>query len=335
MAKEKVIEVANLVKRFGKKYALKGISFTVYRGEVFGLLGPNGSGKTTTLRAIAGALKPTKGKVVVLGVNSFEDPVTVKKVIGVVPELPSLFPELTVYDNLSFIAKLYDLPRTTIRERIKEVLELLDIASIADVRYGSLSKGLKRRVDIAAALIHDPQILLLDEPTSGLDVISASSLRQIIRDLSRLGKSIILSSHYIEEVMMLSNRVMILLKGSKIIEGTPDDLRRILGLGKKVRVYYKGVVEEEVFRKLASILEEKGIGRQLSYEPGVFEFMTSNVVESLEVVRSYLDKYNVSIVDLEVVPPSWEDVFRKHVEGFNKSTYESGRSTFCSCGCGG
>jgi ABC-2 type transport system ATP-binding protein len=320
-AEEYIVVVDGLVKRYGERYALRGLSFKVRRGEVYGLLGPNGAGKTTTIRAIAGALRPTRGLVRVGGFDPVREPLKVKAIVGVVPELPSLFPELTVRDNLGFIAKIYRLGGPEARRRIREVEDLLNLGSVEAVRYGALSKGWKRRVDIAAALIHDPDLLLLDEPTSGLDVIAAARLRETIARLARLGKTIILSSHYIEEVMELSDRALILYRGSKIFEGTPDTLRRVLS---KKRVSIKVGGSHPGLRNIVEDILRGYPYENLVVSDSKVEFSTTRVAEAVEALLAGLRRLGVSVVDLDIIPPSWDEVLKAQIEAAE-------RSRVCTC----
>ncbi len=316
MNREIVIEAEELVKRYGKIYALKGVSFKVYGGEIYGLLGPNGAGKTTTIRAIAGALKPSQGYVRVFGLDSFRDKYHVRKRIGVVPELPSLYPELTIYENLYFIGRIYGLNRDRVKERIRVVSERLGLEKILHYKYGRLSKGFKRRVDIAAALVHDPDILLLDEPTTGLDVLVASRLREFIAELGRMGKTIILSSHYIDEAMNLSDRVLLLYNGVKILEDQPEYLRRILQLDKRVRIYLSRRLDAGEANMVRKRLEGIDGIDKIDVRDRIVELHTKKPVEIVRRVEDLLVELGIGIKDIDVIPPSWEDIFRKFVEGY-------------------
>ncbi|ADI31583.1 ABC transporter ATP-binding protein [Staphylothermus hellenicus] len=315
--------IEELTKRFGKVLALKGISFKASVGEIVGLLGPNGAGKTTTLKAIAGALKPTSGRVYVFGYDSFREQVKVRNLIGVVPELPGLSPELSVYDNLFFVGRIYGMKKHVVMDRIKELSEMLELKDLLRIKYAKLSKGLKRRVDIAAALIHDPKLLLLDEPTTGLDVISASALREYIVKLPREGKTIILSSHYIDEVMNIAHKVILLVKGTKLVEGSPLELKRILKLDKHVKIILDKPIDSSVFDIIAKHIETKSIGYDLRFRHNIVEMRSSNVVKTINEVSDLIRKAGHEIVDIEVVPPSWSDVFKKYIEGFSAKNCEA------------
>jgi ABC-2 type transport system ATP-binding protein len=305
-----VVEAENIVKRYGRVVALRGVSFTVPEGVIYGLLGPNGAGKTTTIRAITGSVKLSSGRVRVFGLDSWAHKYAVRSRIGVVPELPSLYPELSVEDNLAFIAKMYGVRGQALRERLREVAETMGLAKVLKTRYGRLSKGFRRRVDIAAALIHDPDLLILDEPTSGLDVLVASKLRETIRGLRRLGKTIIFSSHYIDEAMSLSDRVLLLYNGVKVVEDTPENIRRMLGLSKRVAILLDKAPPRSEAEKLLQELRGSGIVEEPRLSGRSIEFSTKKPHEALRLLEDALRPLGISIVDIDVLPPSWEEVFK-------------------------
>ncbi len=315
---KEVIIVEELVKKYGKVYALKGISFRVYEGEVFGLLGPNGAGKTTTIKAIGGALKPTRGKVYVKGLDSYKNSIEVKKIIGVVPELPSLYPELSVKENLLILSRFYDLSMDDFQSNLKWITETLELKEVLHLKYGVLSKGFKRRVDIAAALIHDPEILLLDEPTAGLDVFSANSLRKLILKLASMGKTIVLSSHYIDEVMEFSNRVILLYNGVKVYLGEPNDLRKILKLGKMVKIITSKSLDKNIVKLLEKKINNAGVGEFRAIRDKTIEIYAVDTISVIDIARDVLSSLGIQIIDIDVVPPSWEDIFMQYIELFQR-----------------
>ncbi|MBD3206423.1 ATP-binding cassette domain-containing protein, partial [Candidatus Bathyarchaeota archaeon] len=219
------IIVKGLKKHWGQTKAVDGISFNVSEGEVFGFLGPNGAGKTTTIKMLVGLTKPTSGSATVAGYDIVEETTEVKKRIGVVPEASNLYNELTVHENLLFVSKLYHI-KTGLREgRINELLNTFQLKEYSNRPFGKLSKGLKRRTVLAAALLHEPEIIFLDEPTSGLDVMSARNLRQLISGLSEMGVTVFLTTHYIEEAGELCDRIAIIVKGKLIEIESPEVLR--------------------------------------------------------------------------------------------------------------
>ncbi len=299
----------DLVKKYGSIVALNNVSFKIYSGEIYGLIGPNGAGKTTLIKSIAGAVKLNHGHVLVDGYDSIREWFIVRNIIGVVPELPSLYPELSVRDNLLFIARIRGMKHSTIGEKIREYSRLLGVEEYLDRRYGGLSKGLKRRIDILASLIHDPDILLLDEPTSGLDIMVAGKIRFLVKKLASMGKTILLSTHYIDEAMLLSNHLLVLYKGRKIYEGGPDKLVREIGASKKILVRINSAVdnEDELLRKF----REAGVLEKISIYRDVLTATTNNPLEAIEHVKQILGRHGYVINDIEIHGPSWEDVLGK------------------------
>lgn len=213
-------------KRYGNVYALKGVNLEVSQGKIVGVVGPNGSGKTTMFRLIGGIIKPDKGRIIVKGIDVSSSPERVKLITGYTPEFPSLYDELTVYENLEFFAKAYKLPIAKRRQRITELIELLEMSSFKDFKFSKLSKGQKQRVNIASALIHDPDILLLDEPTSGLDPSSAYIIREFIIKQADGGKTVLLSSHNLYEIERICNEIIMIFNGIVVAKGDIENFKR-------------------------------------------------------------------------------------------------------------
>ena len=220
-----IIRVSDLTKRYKEILAIDHINLEVNDGEVFGFLGPNGAGKTTTIKMLTGLSKPTGGNVSVLGFDINSQIVQIKKHIGVVPEISNLYSELSGFDNLLFMAQLYGISRTQRRNRVEELLRTFRLYERKDNLFRTFSRGMKRSLTIAAALIHNPQVLFLDEPTVGLDVVAARSLRNLISNLRRQGITIFLTTHYLEEADLLCDRVAILVKGKILAIDTPRALK--------------------------------------------------------------------------------------------------------------
>jgi ABC-2 type transport system ATP-binding protein len=219
-----MIEVCNLVQRYGETEAVAGVTFTVRPGEATAYLGPNGAGKSTTVKAIAGLLRPTEGVVRVCGHDVALEPVAAKRCLGYVPDSADLYATLTPHEYLSLIAELYHLDRPVAAERIGHLLRAFGIAGAADRQVETLSRGQRQKVLIIAALLHDPDVLLLDEPLNGLDVHSALTLRQLIDNLIRRGKTILFCSHILEVVERVCSRVIVLDKGRIVADAPMADL---------------------------------------------------------------------------------------------------------------
>ena len=220
-----MIEIANLTKRFGPLTAVDDVSFTVGRGEVLGFLGPNGAGKSTTMKIVTGFLAPDEGTIRVGGVDIAENPVEVKRWIGYLPEGAPLYGEMTTGGFLRFIAGIRGLKGAEARRRIDSVVEQVSLGSVFAKPIDTLSKGFKRRVGLAQAILHDPNILILDEPTDGLDPNQKHEVRTLIRSMSA-EKVIVLSTHILEEVDAVCTRATIIAAGRIVSDGTPDDLLR-------------------------------------------------------------------------------------------------------------
>jgi len=221
----KAIEVSDLTKYYGDLLAVDHISFAVQRSEIFGFLGPNGAGKTTTIRMLTGLTRPTSGRARVMSFDLASEVTRIKKHIGVVPETSNLYDELSAFDNLVFAMQLYGVPRAEWRPRAEELLARFRLSEKRDVPFAKLSRGMKRALTIAAALVHRPPLLFLDEPTTGLDVMSARNLRRMIAGLRDEGVTIFLTTHYLEEAERLCDRIAIIVKGHLVALDTVDGLK--------------------------------------------------------------------------------------------------------------
>ena len=281
------IEVTGLTKYWGKALALDNISFHVDEGEVFGFLGPNGAGKTSTIKVLVCLTNPTSGHVSVAGYDAVREPTEVKKRIGVVPDSSNLYDELTVWENLEFVSKLYHIKRSVRAEKISELLELFQLEKYRDRPFGKLSKGLKRRTVLAAALIHEPKILFMDEPTSGLDVMSARALRDLVKKLARGGVTIFLTTHYIEEAGQLCDRIAILVKGRIVVIESPETLR-----ARVQDVPLQGVPATSIKQRNRRIL-----------------IQTQDVQETLKTLISLAEEKGVKLKEVQTIKPSLEDAF--------------------------
>ncbi|WP_334111101.1 ABC transporter ATP-binding protein [Thermodesulfitimonas autotrophica] len=229
LPEEAGLAVRGVVKRYGLVTAVEGVTFSVRRGEIFGLLGPNGAGKTTLIRMLTTLARPTAGELFVAGVNVAADPVTVKRLIGVVPQVNNLERELTGRENLLLHALLHRLPKELREKRIQELLDYVGLAHRADDRVQNYSGGMARRLLIARALLHRPAILFLDEPTIGLDPQTRRKIWDLIQLLNRDGVTVLLTTHYIEEAEALCHRVGIIDRGKLIVLGAPRELKAQLG----------------------------------------------------------------------------------------------------------
>ncbi|HEY5157950.1 MAG TPA: ABC transporter ATP-binding protein [Anaerolineales bacterium] len=244
-----------LVKRYGDKVAVNNVSLEVQAGEVFGFLGPNGAGKTTTIKMIVGLLQPTSGTVRVAGFDVQTQPMQAKASSGYVPDTPNLYAKLTGRELLRFVGDLYDLDRQHMAQRTEELLRMLDLGEAADNTIDSYSHGMQQKASLAAALMHDPKVLVLDEPTVGLDPKSARLIKEILRQMADRGSAVFLSTHILEIAERMCDRIGIINKGELVAVGTMNELR---SLGKAGEVSL-----EDIFLGLTGGAEEAEIAEIL------------------------------------------------------------------------
>jgi sodium transport system ATP-binding protein len=219
-----MIKVSNLHKSFGKVKAVRGISFEVPDGEITGLLGPNGAGKTTTLRMLYSLLPPDEGEIRIDGLDPTRDAMAIKRTLGVVPDSRGLYTRMSARENIAYYGKLHGMSRKDITSRLEELVDTLDMNDFIDRRTEGFSQGQRVKVAIARAMVHKPQTVLLDEPSNGLDVMSTRALRRYILSLKNAGHSVVLSTHIMQEVAALCDRIVIIAKGRIAADGTAEEL---------------------------------------------------------------------------------------------------------------
>ncbi|MFC1796500.1 ATP-binding cassette domain-containing protein [Pseudomonadota bacterium] len=219
-----MIVVKNLKKSFGEVKAVNGVSFEARDGEITGLLGPNGAGKTTTLRMLYSLLPPDEGEIRIDGMDPAKDAMEIKRTLGVIPDSRGLYSRLTARENIAYFGELHGMNRQSIRQRIEELTGTLDMGDFIDRRTEGFSQGQRVKVAIARAMVHEPQTVLMDEPSNGLDVMSTRALREYIRSLREAGQSVVLSTHIMQEVAALCDRIVIIAKGKVAADGTADQL---------------------------------------------------------------------------------------------------------------
>ncbi|NPA23713.1 MAG: ABC transporter ATP-binding protein [Crenarchaeota archaeon] len=225
----KVIEVTSLSKKFSDKYAVRNLSFEVHEGEIYCLVGPNGAGKTTTLRTIVGLLTPTSGRVRVMGHDVHREREKAMRYVTFVPDNPVLYGELTVREIVLLFASLRDIDRAVVEDRMFELLELFDLREYVNVRIKNLSRGTLQKLAIVLSFLPDPKLVVMDEPFMALDVKTQKTLREEIRKRARRGTAFIISSHVLPWVEEIADRVCVIHKGEKVVEGTPMEVKEKLG----------------------------------------------------------------------------------------------------------
>jgi len=304
MTTEVIIEVRGLTKRFGKVEAVNGIDFDVYTGELFGFLGPNGAGKTTTINMLTGLARPDTGSIRVAGIDCVKSPKAVQRLVGVVPDESNLYPELTGFENLCFCGALYGMSRRDRETKAKELLNKFGLNEAANRKFAEYSKGMKRRVTIAAGIIHSPPILFLDEPTTGIDVISARQIRSLIASLNASGTTIFLTTHYIEEAEHLCKRVAFIVKGRIVRMDTVEELmRQTDGL-----FVVQFAVDKGASGLCEALRSEFREIRCHAVSDSVLRIEDSNPVRISPLVN-FIEKLGAEVLEARKIQPSLEDVF--------------------------
>jgi len=276
-----MIRIENLVKTFGAKRAVDGVSFSVERGEVLGFLGPNGAGKSTTMRMVTGFMPPTSGKVTIGGYDIDESPLEAKRLIGYLPENAASYPDMTVKGFLEFTAELRGLQGTKKKQAVARVVELCFLDSVLRQSIDTLSKGYKHRTCLAQALIHDPQVLIMDEPTDGLDPNQKHEVRNLIKELGK-DKAIVFSTHILEEVDAACTRAIIIDRGKIVANGTPEELRAMSDLAGAVTLQARGASEER--------LSELGRVEKVN---GAFRVYPKDKSQSAALAKAVVDMVNL------------------------------------------
>jgi ABC-2 type transport system ATP-binding protein len=297
------IEALELAKTFDGHRAVDGISFSVEAGKIFGLLGPNGAGKTTTIRMLTGLVTPTSGSARVLGRNIATESLQAKAHFGVVSEASNIYEEMTARDNLLFSAELYGVPKAERKRRTEELLEEVRLADRAGDIVQGFSKGMKRRLTIACALIHHPDLLFLDEPTTGLDIQSARQLRDQVRKLNGEGVTVLLTTHYMEEADQLCDSIAMINKGKLVTIDTPQNLKSHVTGDNVVEVSFSSQVGEDELASLRSVTEVHRL--QDKYR------LTFVGNDPVGILVDYARDHRIEISSINTLRPSLEDVFLK------------------------
>ena len=298
------IRVENLSKAFDDVQAVADVSFEVEQGEVFGLLGPNGAGKTTTINMLTGLARPDRGSIAIGGIDCTEDVRAAQHLVGVVPDESNLYPELTGTQNLTFCAALYGIPKRQRTERARRLIDQFGLSDAADRKFSGYSKGMKRKLTIAAGIIHRPPILFLDEPTTGIDVASARQIRQLIASLNDSGTTILLTTHYIEEAERLCERIAFIVRGRIVRVDRVSELLQPLQR-KHVAVIELAEPITPAMDALASAFPDARFELQ---RPGTVRFESGTQLAVGPIVR-FLEEADVEVAEARRVRPSLEEVF--------------------------
>ncbi|MCS7228730.1 MAG: ABC transporter ATP-binding protein [Candidatus Kryptonium sp.] len=249
-----MIEVINIIKYFDNRAVLDNISFSVKRGEICGYIGPNGAGKTTTIKILIGMLKPSGGIAYIDGINVVENPTAIKKIIGYVPESGGLFETLTPVEFLTFVGRIYQMNKTSIDKKINELMEIFEIHEYKNEPMLSFSKGMKQKVVLISALMHDPKILFLDEPLNGLDANAIQVFKEIIKKLAEIGRTIFYSSHLLDVIEKICDKLIIINRGKIIVTGTVEEILKITNVSDLNEAFTKLIGNEELEKKVQSFI---------------------------------------------------------------------------------
>ena len=302
-----MIQVKNLTKSYGDIKALKGISFEISDGEIFGMLGPNGAGKSTTINILSTILKPDSGEVFLNGLELKNNINTCKKIIGVVPQEISLYEDLSAIDNLMFWGSLYKIEKSELKERSNSVLKLLGLYERKNDKIKTYSGGMKRRINIATALLHSPKILFMDEPTVGIDSQSRNLIFDVIEELNKGGTTIIYTTHYMEEAERLCKRIAIIDTGKIIAQGTLQELKKISNTDEfiSIKLDDKTNTDEE---KLKKILSSK-----FRLNDKVLNVYSEDIRSELPQLITTLHDSGIEPVQIEIQKANLEQIFLKLV----------------------
>ncbi|MEL6981144.1 MAG: ATP-binding cassette domain-containing protein [Actinomycetota bacterium] len=297
------IQADGLVKRFGETTALDGVSFEAGRGEVLGLLGPNGAGKTTAVSVLATLLRPDAGTATVDGHDVVADPASVRRSIALTGQFAALDEALTGHENLTLFGRLRGLSRSAAQARAAELLERFDLVDAADGRVSSYSGGMRRRLDLAASLVDHVPILFLDEPTTGLDPRSRATLWEMVRELRSEGRTIILTTQYLEEADQLADRIVLIDNGRVVVNGTPDDLKRTAG-GQSCVV---APVDPGRLDEVAKLLDERG-AVAVDLDLGIVTIPDTEAAD-LSAILQRLAQAGIEVADVSLRRPTLDEVF--------------------------
>lgn len=299
-----MLNVVDVRKRYGNKEVVKGVSFSVNEGEAFGLLGPNGAGKSTTISMIGGLVSADDGDVKVAGASVKKNPMITKKRIGIVPQEIALYPTMTAKENLIFWGKMYGLKGKDAKLRAKNILAEVGLTERGHDKIETFSGGMKRRVNIGAALMHHPDVLIMDEPTVGIDPQSRNHILELVKKLNKEGMTVIYTSHYMEEVEFLCERIAIMDHGELIALGTKDDLCRRLAGG--TTIHFKVDHIKQFFLEALNAL---AVVESLHEEKGAIEVLVTNSDVALSQIVQQATRFGVQLLSIDVKEPNLEALF--------------------------
>ena len=303
------IVVEHLTKRYGPQKAVDNISFKVKAGEVLGFLGPNGAGKTTTMKALACFILPEEGDIKIGGYSIREHPEIIKKHIGYLPENNPLYQDMNIIDFLEFIAKIHEIPKHLIQERLLDMVKVCGLEGEKHKLIRELSKGYQQRVGLAQALIHDPDVLILDEPTTGLDPNQIVEIRELIKRIGK-EKTVILSSHILAEVEATCDRILIINNGRVVVDGTAEEMRKQAQGNEIIKLGVAGGDINDIFEKIMEIDSVETVDF-LDFECQILEVQSYAKMSSVKAIFDTCVANNYYITELTPIETKLEDIFRE------------------------
>lgn len=306
------IEARGLVKKYHKVKALDEVSFEIEEGTVFGILGPNGAGKSTTILMLSTLLKPDEGEILYTGSSIIKNPGILRPVLGLVPQDIALYQNLSAKENLEFWGRIYGVKEPLLTSRISEAARLVGLSDRLRDKVETLSGGMKRRLNIAAALIHKPRVIIMDEPTVGIDAQSRKYIISAIKQLNTEGSSIIYTSHYIDEVESLCHKITILDRGRVIASGNKEDLRKRSGVREKITIELDsndGNKHQIIPEVLAAFPDS-----EVTQDDGLVEVVTDEVSAKLSKILNVFDRNNVKVAQVNIDKPNLEKIYFSLIE---------------------
>lgn len=298
------IEVSNLKKSFGSLHAVQGVNFTAHQGEILSLLGPNGAGKSTTISMISGLLDPSEGDAFIMGHSVTSQSHAAKEKLGVVPQDIALYPDLSARENLLFWGKMYNLRGSQLKERVDEVLEIIGLTDRQKDKVEKYSGGMKRRLNIAAALLHKPAVVIMDEPTVGIDPQSRRHILDNVKDLNRQGMTVLYTTHYMEEAAELSDHIAIMDQGKIIAYGTHAELIRLVGEQTRIDLTFNSKVEAiiPIWKAIDGV-------SNLDATDGKVTALVNDSNQVLPQLIEVAARGDVRILSIDIKEPNLESVF--------------------------
>lgn len=298
-----MIKIKNLQKSYGDIQALNGIDIEVNKGEFYGLLGPNGAGKTTTINILSTILKPDKGEIFINGFNLKTESKKCKNYIGIVPQEIALYDDLSAYDNLVFWGKLYKINSSLLSKRINELLDLMGLEQRKNHKIKTFSGGMKRRINIACALLHSPKILLMDEPTVGLDPQSRNFIFEALQKLHQQGTTIIYTTHYMEEVEKLCDKISIIDYGKIIAQGSINELKKLSKISESI------IIHSDSELKGKKEIISSSIKNKFDIFDNILKFYTNNINTDLSKIINEINAIGINITNIELKKTNLETLF--------------------------